>query len=232
MSETELYYRRHLPHYQPSDAVYHIVLRLAGSLPSEVIERLRLENEAVQNQIWGYKDTQKRVDEWHEYQTSYFEKFDQFIDCSSTGPRWLEREDVASIVAEAIRYRDDKMYDLSAFTIMPNHVHIIASTVGLSIDSPDKSTKANLRPCQNKSDLYPLTNILSSLKKYTARLANKVLGRQGMFWQDESYDHVIRDGDELERTIWYVLHNPVKAKLVTEWQNWKFSYVNKGFFDS
>ncbi|MGA9119769.1 MAG: hypothetical protein WB699_10425, partial [Bacteroidota bacterium] len=61
--------------------------------------------------------------------------------------------------------------------------------------------------------------------KYTARRANKLLSRQGAFWQDESYDHLIRAGEELERTMWYVVNNPVKAKLAKEWQDWKYTYV-------
>jgi REP element-mobilizing transposase RayT len=51
-----------------------------------------------------------------------------------------------------------------------------------------------------------------------------ILGRTGAFWQDESYDHVIRDNAELERVIQYVLYNPVKAGLTDEWTKWKGSY--------
>ena len=46
--------------------------------------------------------------------------------------------------------------------------------------------------------------------------------RSGVFWQDESYDHIVRDQAELERTIKYVLNNPVKAGLVDDWEKWKW----------
>ena len=65
---------------------------------------------------------------------------------------------------------------------------------------------------------------MESLKKYTALRSNRILQRSGSFWQQESYDHVIRDGDELENTLWYILYNPVKAKFVNEWEQWKWSY--------
>ena len=54
--------------------------------------------------------------------------------------------------------------------------------------------------------------------------ANKFFQRNGTFWQDESYDHFIRDDAELERIIKYVLHNPVKANLVKEQKDWIWTY--------
>ena len=46
----------------------------------------------------------------------------------------------------------------------------------------------------------------------------------GSFWQAESYDHVVRNG-ELERIISYVLENPVKAGLVEDWEQWPYTYL-------
>ncbi len=48
---------------------------------------------------------------------------------------------------------------------------------------------------------------------------------------DESYDHVIRTADELERTIQYVLNNPVKAGLVASWEEWPWSYIKPGLLN-
>ncbi|MGH9765501.1 MAG: hypothetical protein ACREDR_27685, partial [Blastocatellia bacterium] len=53
---------------------------------------------------------------------------------------------------------------------------------------------------------------------------NVALGRTGAFWQHESFDRVIRDEDEFDRTIRYVLNNPVKAGLVGYWKDWKWNY--------
>ncbi len=62
------------------------------------------------------------------------------------------------------------------------------------------------------------------LKGYSAHEANGVLKRQGKFWQAESYDHFVRDGAELERIIYYVVNNPVKAGLVDDWDQWPWTY--------
>jgi REP element-mobilizing transposase RayT len=69
---------------------------------------------------------------------------------------------------------------------------------------------------------------MQSLKGYTAHEANKVLNRTGTFWEAESYDHEIRDGEEFGRVIRYVINNPVKAGLVQHWSEWKWTYWKGG----
>ena len=68
---------------------------------------------------------------------------------------------------------------------------------------------------------------MMSLKRYTARQCNDILGREGQFWQHESYDHVIRNQAEWERIIKYVLDNPVKAGLVEKWDDWPWTYLRE-----
>jgi putative transposase len=56
-----------------------------------------------------------------------------------------------------------------------------------------------------------------ALKRFTARSANKILGLTGQpFWQDESYDHLVREDTEFDRIVRYIENNPVKAGLVTQ----------------
>jgi putative transposase len=65
------------------------------------------------------------------------------------------------------------------------------------------------------------------LKGSTSRLCNKELNRTGKFWHHESYDHYVRDEAELDRIIKYIVNNPVKAGLVNDWKDWKFTYLAK-----
>ena len=76
---------------------------------------------------------------------------------------------------------------------------------------------------------YIVTDILSSLKKFTALRANRILNREGQFWQHESYDHVVRSEGELTRIIQYVAFNPVNTGLCKRWQDWKWTYVKESF---
>ena len=216
MSGGELYYRRHMPHYQPRNATFHIVFRLTGSLPLFVIEELRVEREMFEKKLSHECSISKRAQNKLYYERQSFEKFDVLLNGSSTFPRWLGEAVPADIVREAIHYRDGKVYDLFAYCIMPNHVHMIVDVGRNGIPT--------------YKDL-PLFRILQSLKRHTARQANKILNRCGTFWQDESYDHIIRDGKELERTIWYILMNPVSAGLIEDWKDWRWSYCKTGIIE-
>jgi REP element-mobilizing transposase RayT len=107
------------------------------------------------------------------------------------------------VVKESLHYRDGKIFELFVYTIMPNHVHLVISL----------------------KEQINLHEVLHSLKRHTARDCNKLLNRTGAFWQHESYDHVIRDG-EFGRIVFYVLRNPVKAGLCKKFSDWPYSYVS------
>lgn len=203
--------------------MYHVVFRLAGSLPIAAIESLRLEREQAEREIEKAESDHVKKRLLQEHHWSYFERFDDVLDGNSTGPLWLREPAVASIAKEALHYRDGREYDLLAYCIMPNHVHMVFELVGRAVCPT--YTKVDRAVCPT----YPVTEILRKLKWNTALRANRVLHRRGAFWQDESYDHVIRNGEELERTIWYVLNNPVKAGLVATWEQWRWNYVKPEF---
>ena len=47
------------------------------------------------------------------------------LDMTQDGPFWLRDPRIADLVAESMHYRDGRVYDLEAFCIIPNHVHIV-----------------------------------------------------------------------------------------------------------
>jgi putative transposase len=138
---------------------------------------------------------------------AWFAKYDDYLDKALHGDLHLKNERIAEMIADAIRFRGGKAYDLISYCIMLNHAHLVCTPLKKSVET-----------------YFGLTEILHSLKRHTAREANKILQRRGTFWQDESYDHFIRDDAELERIIKYVLYNPVKANLVKEQADWKWTY--------
>lgn len=73
--------------------------------------------------------------------------------------------------------------------------------------------------------------IMHRLKGRSARECNLALSRTGQFWEHESFDHVIRQG-KLIATVKYVLNNPVKAGLVKDWREWRWSYCRKELYDT
>lgn len=104
----------------------------------------------------------------------------------------------------------EKFTDSTLFSIMANHVHTVI--------------KPLKRVAKEGAAYNALSSIMQSLKGYTAHEANQLLDREGEFWAHESYDHWIRDHNEWQRIVAYVLNNPLKAGYVKRWQDWKWNY--------
>jgi REP-associated tyrosine transposase len=140
---------------------------------------------------------------------------------AETGPTWLKNEAVAKVVADALHYRDGGVFRLDSYCVMSNHVHTVFAPY---LSEAELRENRSSRGLGFLSENPPLDAIMKSLKGYTAWKANRVLGRKGTFWEQESYDHVIRDDIEYHRVRNYVLNNPVKAGLVSDWKQWKWNY--------
>jgi len=132
---------------------------------------------------------------------------DRHLDEARTGPLWLGRKEIARLVADSLQYAEQVLnfYHLHAWVIMANHVHLLVSP--------------RVAPVR----------FLQSIKGYTAREANRVLGQTGEpFWQAESYDHWIRDGGEFERVRAYIENNPVRAGLARSPEEFRWSSAYAG----
>lgn len=206
------FYKRNLPHWHPANAEFFITVRLANSLPKIAAKKLKAEQKILRNSNINPSQIQRTI----------FRKYEQLLDNSDSGPTWLSKSKIADLVKESIHHRDKKIYDLYCFCIMPNHVHMVFKI--------NKDNDLKKHGSRNQPTL--LTKVLKELKRYTAREANKLLNLEGQFWQHESFDRVIRNNEELERTIAYTLNNPVKAGLVEYWENWPYSYCKPDFVDT
>jgi REP element-mobilizing transposase RayT len=242
--DQEIFYRRRLPHYQPPNETFHVTFRLAGSLPQETILRLKREHQEINKSIQKVRSADEQRKLSREWGANYFDRFDEFLDRATDGPFWLREDAVAARVAEIMRAQDGKDYDLLAYCLMPNHVHLLATfwqstTNAAEVDVERSSdryrvTTGKTSKCDQRTEVrstvaqYFLADALKKLKGVSAYECNKLLNRRDAFWQHESYDHVIRDEAELERTVWYILENPVKAGLCSHWRDWKWTYMKEG----
>lgn len=218
------FYKRKLPHFQFEQAEFFVTYRLANSLPQPVVQEIIIERRRLNRAIQKYKPEEKeegsdKLSDLHKKRELLFNKYEKYLDQAETGPTWLQEEEIADIVQEALHYRDNKKVDLYAYSIMPNHVHAVFRL--LSIED-----------IGNGEIEYPLTSVLKNMKSYTALESNRELNREGTFWQSESFDRVIRDQDELENVIRYTLNNPVKAGLVDHWKEWPYTYCKPEFVES
>ena len=143
------------------------------------------------------------------------------MDGSTHGPVWLRDDRIAAQIAESLRYRDGRVYRLDAFSIMANHVHAVFKPLPVT-----RAVSSRPEETDQTCDLvyHSLASIMQSLKGYTAFQSNRLLERKGEFWAHESYDHYVRNAEEWNRIIAYVLNNPVKARYVADWRDWKWNY--------
>ena len=127
---------------------------------------------------------------------------DRLLDRSASGPLYLRRPEIAGLVVAALHdgERRFQRYQLHAFVVMPNHVHLLVTPRVVA------------------------TRWLGPLKGFTAHQANEFLCMHGTaFWQDESYDHLVRSQAEFERIRAYVEENPVSAGLVSAAGEYRWS---------
>jgi len=220
------FYRRNLPHWQPAGATLFVTSCLSGTLPQSTLDWYEREKKRVVAQAASLRISESTKLKL-ELERRWFARIERALDKAESGPAWLKDERVAQMLADNLHFHDGKKYRLDAYCIMPNHAHLVFAP--LQITDGDWSSPSKLedgKRAQAGSLLYVgLASIMHSFKSYTSGKANRLLNRDGEFWQHESYDRSIRDEDEWLRVIAYVLNNPVKARLVTNWQDWPFTYV-------
>ena len=203
-----IYYRRKLPHIHPHNVPLFITFNLVDSLSAALVAQLKAERE---KELQAAQTAEDR----YRIQKKYFGHYDAWLDRCQHGHDWLRQESIAQIVADEIHRVSGQHYELYAYCIMPNHVHLLI-----------RSLIEKFPPSREPTAVSPVAEIMRLLRGRTARYCNLALHREGKFWQHESYDHYVRNEPEMERIILYILNNPVKAGLAKEWRDWKFSYVN------
>jgi REP element-mobilizing transposase RayT len=113
----------------------------------------------------------------------------------------LKDERIAKITEDSLLFHHAKKYKLTAWVVMPNHIHFLAT------------------PFED----VELRDIAHSIKSYTAHEANKLLNRSGQFWQHEPFDRYIRNRKHFASVTRYIENNPVKAGLCAKPEEWRFS---------
>ena len=202
------------PHRSLSWVPVHVVYRLANSVPVAARHTLQ---ENYQNDLQAlqrrFPQRTTAVQQELDYHTAaqalrnrYFQQYDQLLDQLAGGPTWLSQPEIALLVYQSwMTVAEQEAVGILALCIMPNHVHIL------------------LRSQQNQP--LALGKLIGSHKKYTARRANTLLQRTGDFWAADFFDRDVRPG-ALSTVVQYILYNPVRARLVSDWQAWPHTYLH------
>jgi REP element-mobilizing transposase RayT len=171
---------------------------LKGALPAEAVAMLQQERVRLQKQPCRPGETlkERKIRE----NKLLFATTDKYLDKPSDGPMHLRDPKCAKIVEDAILFGVGERYDLFAWCVMANHVHVL---------------------------LFPrweLKAVTQGIKGFTAHEINGMQKARGrVFWQDESYDHWPRDEEEKLRIIHYIETNPVAANLCRWPEEWPWS---------
>lgn len=170
----------YLPHRDESGLVQFVTFRLADAFP----EKLRAEWESL---LKTEDDRTQRI------------QLEDYLD-RGRGKCHLQQPDIAGIVEETLLFRHNVQYELRAWVIMPNHVHLLFRVLDV-----------------------PMSRLVNAWKGYAAKEANKVLGKKGPFWQDNYWDTFMRNADHEQKARRYIENNPTKAGLVKSPKDWKWS---------
>jgi REP element-mobilizing transposase RayT len=169
-----------LPHYDAPGSVQFITFRLADSLP---VSRAATATDSAKSAAGkSYRELDDELD-------------------AGIGNCILSDPKAATVVRDAILFRDQRVYDLLAWVVMPNHVHLLI----------------------RQHEGQQIGAIVKSLKTYTANRINKLNNTGGSVWQSGYFDRVVRDEKQQVAVINYIHENPVKACLALSAQSWCFS---------
>ena len=186
--------KRFLPHYNATDKFQMITYRLNDSLPQTVLKKL-----AGTTGGSPVEETQKR------------KLIEGYLD-KGYGSSLLKNPKYAQIVFENWLHFNKERYEIIAFTIMPNHIHILIKIL----------------------NNFKLDQIVHSWKSYTSHKILKMENdrraasgpseeQMNSLWQREYWDRLIRDQKHYKKAIEYIHMNPVKAGLVNNIHDWQWS---------
>jgi len=132
------------------------------------------------------KVKRRNLPHWTDAGATYFVSF-------HTKEGELSLEEI-EMVLEHLESGHQRFYALIAAVVMPNHVHLL------------------IQPFPG----VELSRVMKGIKGVSARKINQARGIRGSLWQDESFDRIVRDQEELEEKLQYILNNPIKEGLAED----------------
>ncbi len=168
---------RNLPHWDGPGLLTFATWRLADSLPAALLQTWRIERDAwiqLHPRPWD-------VETSDEYHAVFDDKLQYWLD-QGQGSCLLRQFAVGKCVEDALLHFQDNRYVVTAYAVMPNHVHVLFKTqAGYSLDQ-----------------------VVQGWKSYTAHAINSITGQSGKVWQDEYWDRLIRSAAHYRHVCHYI----------------------------
>ncbi len=189
---------RHLPHVDAPGHFQHVAFHLADSLPRAAL--LRMERDLAHLPAYQRSQTKAR-------------RIEVMLD-AGRGSCLLAQPTCARIMVETLLFGDGTRYQLHAWVVMPNHVHVLV----------------------RQDENHPLSRIVQSWKRHSSReirrLGNdanrQTAGPHAGIWQRDYWDRYIRNDRHFAAVEEYIRLNPVKAGLVPTPEDWPYGSAGRG----
>ncbi|WP_339793135.1 transposase [uncultured Imperialibacter sp.] len=211
----KVFYRRNLPHLQPMGGLFFVTYMLHGAIPRQVNEQWRREREEELIQLMAQETKDSFAELKNIVDRKFWLKQEKYLDNRKDGPFYFKDDKLAQVAVESLFFWDNRKIEVICFCGMPNHIHAVLRT---------------MRPDEVEGGMkVALNNIMHSIKRHSANRCNKLLNKVGRFWQEESFDRLVRDRKELSKTILYIINNPVKAGFCQSPKDWKWNYIKPDY---
>jgi len=172
--------RGYLPHCDFPNLVQFVTFRLRDSMP------------ASRHAEWGHI---LKIESARDRRMM----LEQYLD-RGVGNCELRERRCAQIVEEALLGFHGVRYEILAWCIMPNHVHVLCKVLRT-----------------------PLWKMIQSWKIHSTVQIRRLQLSVRLLWQREYWDTVMRNEEHHRRAVKYVEANPVKAKLCRTADGWLYS---------
>ncbi len=179
--DVEFHFKGNLPHMHQDETLQFVTFRLADSLPQSVCGELHEKRELFLKKYPKPWDAQTKILYWKEIGPMENRLLD-----NGYGSCLLRYSDCRKILIDTISFKDNIDYEVTSYVIMPNHVHILIRPLGIK----------------------KLEDIMHSIKRFSARQINLLVGRRGAFWMKEYFDRLVRSEEDYKRYYNYILSNP------------------------
>ena len=193
--------RGYLPHCDFPGLVQFVTFRLADSMP--VSRR-------------GEWEHLLRIEDVREKRT----KLEEYLD-RGVGECWLRDPRIAKLAEDALLFFHEQRYELLAWCVMPNHVHVLVhvwqTPLGKMVQSWKRhvATQAEAYLAERRS---PTRHVSADDTDAPARRA----ALQTLHWEREYWDTFMRDQQQEKTAVRYIESNPVKARLCRTAEDWLF----------
>ncbi|GAA4003756.1 transposase [Hymenobacter fastidiosus] len=200
------------PALTPGETLF-TTFRLAGSVPARAFRVLHRQRQEAQETARQLTDAAAYQAALRRAEKRFFAGFDALLDAATVGPTFLEKENIAEIVAGELMLLEELGFQVLGFALLPNHVHAVLHL-----------------PAGSGVSLYKSLQLLHQrTAAQCRRLLRTTLPPEADFWQTGSYDYAVDDPAELVRLLDYVRHNAERTNRTGRWLEWPYRYLSPAY---